>query len=183
MHPTLFKMATLLAQYHPWDEPPAPEPAPKPRRSMSFSDLQQGLRSYQSGESNDNAFRNGILLLMAAVALLALVIHLRQRNKAAGPPDSLGRLGLELGRLVPFPFGSRLVLWWVARTCGVPFASLLLSAALFDRSVAAWAAVPTFGVARHWGLGRLQALRAVLFSPAPAIPPAASGGDTAPASG
>jgi hypothetical protein len=163
MHPTLFKITFLLAQYSPYDEPVAPQPEARPRRAMSFSDLQQGFRSYQSGETNDTAFRNGILLLMAAVAVLALIVHLRQRTKNAGPPDSLARLGLELGRLVRFPLGSRLMLWWVARTAGVPFASLLLSSALFDKSIAQWAAVPTFGVARQWGRSRLARLRPLLF--------------------
>lgn len=170
----LWKLGTILAQYSPYDEPPVAAPAPAPRRPMSFSDLQQGFRSYQSGETSDPAFRNGILILIACVAVLALVIHLRQRTKNAGPPDSLGRLGLELGRLVRFPFGSRVMLWWVARSVRVPFASLLLSSALFDRSVSAWAAAPTFGVVRQWGRGRLERLRGVLFEAA--VPAGTSAG-------
>jgi hypothetical protein len=160
---SLLKLATILAQFSPYDDAPAPQPAPTPRRPMSFSDLQQGLRSYQSGEASDPAFRNGILILIACVAVLALIIHLRQRTKTAGPPDSLRRLGLELGRLVQFPFGTRVMLWWVARSARVPFASLLLSSALFDKSVAAWAAAPTFGMVRQWGRGRLARLRPMLF--------------------
>jgi len=169
MHPILFKSLIALAQVQatPWDEAPTPPaPPPKPGKPMSFSDLQQGFRQYQSGETNDTAFRNGILILMAGVALLALFIHLRQRKKNAGPPDSFGRLGLELGRLVRFPFGARLMLWWVARTSRVPFASLMLSSTLFDRSIAAWAASPTFAVARQWGKSRLDRLRPLLFESA-----------------
>jgi hypothetical protein len=173
MPPSLFKFATILAQYSPYDEPPAPQPAPPPRRAMSFSDLQQGLRSYQSGETDDTAFRNGILILIACVAVLALIVHLRQRTKNAGPPDSLGRLGLELGRLVRFPFGSRVMLWWVARATQVPFASLLLSSSLFDKCISAWAAMPTFVVVRQWGRARLERLRPILFDDPALADPAA----------
>jgi hypothetical protein len=169
MHPILFKSLILLAQTQatPWDDAPtAPPPPPKPSKPMSFSDLQQGFRQYQTGETNDTSFRNGILILMACVALLALFIHLRQRKKNGGPPDSLARLGFELGRLVRFPFGSRMMLYWVARTSKVPFASLLLSSVLFDKSIAAWASTPTFAVARQWGKSRLARLRPLLFESA-----------------
>jgi len=169
MHPIVFKALIFIAQIHatPWDEAPTPPPpAPKPNRPMSFSDLQKGLRDYNSGENNDTAFRNGILILMACTALLALFIHLRQRKKNAGPPDSLALLGMDLGGLVRFPFGARVMLWWVARTNRVPFASLLLSSTLFDKAIAAWAAAPTFAVARQWGKSRLDRLRPLLFEAA-----------------
>ena len=163
MHPLMLRLVLPLAQAIPWDDaaeaPSAPQTASS--RRMSFSDLQQGLRNYSS--STDNSFRNGILILMAVIAAIVLAIHLYQRRKNVGTVDSLGRLGWELGGLVRFPFGSRLMLWWVARSTDVPFASLLLSSALFDQCVSQWAARPTMTVARHWGRTRLASLRPGLF--------------------
>ena len=105
----------VLAQANPWDDAPA-SPAPKPPRPMSFSDLQEGMRAYNAGESQGSSVRTGILILIAFIAVLALVLHLWQRRKTGAPPDSLGRVGWDLGRLVPFPWGTRLLLWWVARS-------------------------------------------------------------------
>jgi hypothetical protein len=139
----------------------AAAPVAKP---MSFSDLQKGMRAYNSGEAKDNGFRNGTLTLLFFVALLALILHLRQRRKTAGPPDSMGKLGWELSRQVRFPFGSRFVLLWVGRSTGTPFASLLVSASLFDRAVNDWTRNPTFSAARHWGRTRLDRLRSQLFN-------------------
>jgi len=130
---------------------------------MSFSDLQQGLRDVHSGKVDDSAFRNGLLALLAALALFVLIIHLRQRHKTPAPPHSLGRLGRHLGRLVPFPLGTRLLLKWVARSTATPYPALLLSSALFDTCVAQWSRQPTFAIARNWGHHRLQRLRPVLF--------------------
>ncbi len=127
------------------------------------------MHKVNTGQTNDNTFRNGILVLLAVVALIVLVLNWRQRRKTAGPPDNIGRLGRQLGRLVRFPFGSRLVLKWVAHSTQTPFASLLLSSALFDKSVESWVSQPTFAALRHWGKDRLVLLRANLFDP-PALP-------------
>jgi hypothetical protein len=69
--------------------------------------------------------------------------------------------------MVHFPLGTRLLLKWVARSTGVPFASLLLSSALFDKAITEWAAHSTFSAMRQWGRGRLRALRPRLFESAP----------------
>ena len=152
----------MLAQIAPYDD--APAPAPPPQRPMSFSDLKAGLRAYNTGETNDNGFRNCVLVLVAVVAVIVLVIHLRQRQKTPVAKDSPGRLGWDLARKVRFPAGSRIFLMWVARGTGVPFASLLLSAALYDKCVAKWAGQPTFTLLRRWGRGRLRRLRPELFA-------------------
>jgi len=151
-----------LAQEAMWEDAPPPK-QPAPHR-MSFSDLQQSLHDYDTGKINDNGFRNGVLSLLAVIALVFLIVHLRQRHKNAGPPDSMHRLGRELGRLVHFPLGTRLLLQWVARSTRTPFASLLLSAGLFDKCVHQWAEIPTFSVARNWGQSRLAKLRPILFA-------------------
>jgi len=156
-----FKLSTI-AQASPWDDAPPPEP-PKPEHRLSFTDLQQSLHDYNTGKTNDNGFRNGILSLLAIVAVFALIVHLRQRHKEAGPPDSLAKLGRELGRMVRFPFATRMLLYWVARSTRTPFASLLLSGGLFDRCLEEWAHRPTFSVARRWGKARLERLRPALF--------------------
>jgi hypothetical protein len=152
-----------LAQASSWDEAPPPPPEPQARRPMSFSDLQQSIRDYNAGHTSDTAFRNGMLSLLAVIAFVFLVVHLYRRHKHAAPPDNLHRLGRELGRLVPFPLGARLLLKWVARATNTPVASLLLSAGLFDKCVRQWAQMPTFSMARHWGRGQLDKLRLVLF--------------------
>ncbi len=159
----------LLAQASPFDDPPAPATAPEARRPMSFSDLQQGMRDVHSGKVNDNGFRNGVILILAVIGLIALIIHLRQRKAVAVQPDNLAKLGRELGRLVRFPLGAKLLLKWVALSTSTPFASLLLSENLFNRRLAEWEAMPTFSAARHWGRTRLERLRMELFDP-PAAP-------------
>ncbi len=151
-----------LAQVSSYDEPPVPR-EPAPPRPMTISDFKQGLRDVHSGKVDDSAFRNGILIMLGALALVVLVIHLRRRHKNAAPPDNLGKLGRELGRKVPFPLGTKLLLQWVARATQTPYPALLLSAALFDKSVAQWAGDPSFAAARTWGRGRLLRLRPVLF--------------------
>jgi hypothetical protein len=130
---------------------------------MSFSDLQQGLRDVHSGKVDDSAFRNGILVLLALLALFVLIIHFRQRHKTPAQPDSLRKLGRHLGRLVRFPLGTKLLLKWVAHSTATPYPALLLSSDLFDKCVAQWAHCPTFAVARNWGRSRLQRLRTILF--------------------
>ena len=131
---------------------------------MSFSDLQQGLRDVHSGKVDDSTFRNGILVFLVLLALVVLIIHFRQREQTpAAIPDNLRKLGRELGRAVPFPLGSRLILKWVALSTATPYAALLLSSKLFDTCVAQWERCPTFSVVRNWGRARLQRLRPVLF--------------------
>lgn len=130
---------------------------------MTFSDLQQGLRQYQSGEG-DNSLAHGLLIIVASVAVLALVLHLRQRMKTMGPPDSDRKLARELSRAVGFPMFSRLALWWVSRTTGTPMAAMIVCEHLFDVNVAAWAGRPTFSLARGWGKSRLDQLRSKLFA-------------------
>jgi hypothetical protein len=153
----------LLAQYNPYDDAPPP-PAPV-QHSMSFSDLKQGLRDVNDGHVDDSFFRNGILSLLAVLALIVLIMHFRQRHQNATPsaPNSLSRLGRELGRFVPFPLGAKLVLKWVARSTGAPYAALLLSSELFDQSINQWSRQPTFALARSWGKSRLTRLRPLLF--------------------
>jgi hypothetical protein len=159
-----FFSSGTLAQVNPWDDP-APPPAPEPQEHhMSFSDLKGAMHAYNTGEVQDTGLRNGILIFIAVVAVLALILHLRLRYKSAGAPDSVARLGRELGKLIAFPLGTRLLLWWVARSVRVPFASLLLSSNLFDTSVATWAAHPNFSAMRKWGQSRLSRLRPALFS-------------------
>ena len=161
MGPT-FRLTMLGQTPAPWSDDP-PSAPPKPEHRLSFSDLQRSLHDYNTGKTNDNGFRNGILILLAIIGVIALVIHLRQRHQEAGPPDSLAKLGRELGRLVRFPFGTRLLLWWVARSTRTPFASLLLSGGLFDRCVEEWAhSIDVFSGWR-WGKTRLERLRPALF--------------------
>lgn len=168
MHDTLLTlhftpMSLGAIQGTPWDDPPTdPTPPPPPKHPISFSDLQQSLHDYNTGKG-DNGFRNGILIILVLIALFALVLHFRQRHKNAGPPDSIHKLGRELGKPVRFPVASRVVLKWVARSTQTPFAALMLSAALFDKCVNDWSNQPTFSVARHWGRTRLERLRPVLF--------------------
>ena len=152
-----------LAQAMPWEDAPPPPPATQAHRPITFSDFKQSLRDYNSGKINDAEFRNGVLSLLAVAALVLFIIHLRQQRKQAAPPDNLRKLGRELARLVRFPLGTRLLLKCVARATKTPFASLLLSAELFDKCVNQWAQTATFSVARRWGKGRLARLRPVLF--------------------
>ena len=56
-----------------------------------------------------------------------------------------------------------MLLWWVARSTEMPVATLLISSALFERSVEDWGRVPTLTLARRLGRGRLERLRGVLF--------------------
>jgi hypothetical protein len=151
-----------LAQLSPYDDAPPPAPPPQPR--MSFSDLQQGLRDVHSGKVDDSTFRNGILVLLAILGLVVLIMHFRQRHESpTQPSDSLRRLGRELGRKVQFPFGTRLLLKWVALTTATPYPALLLSSEMFDKCVRQWSRDPTFTAVRNWGRVRLLRLRPVLF--------------------
>jgi hypothetical protein len=163
MPPTAPFFSPLLAQFNPYDEP-APPPAPPPPRPMSFSDLKQGLRDVNAGKVDNSTFRNGILALLVILALVVLILHFRQRHQnPAPPPDSLRKLGRELGHHIPFPLGSKLILKWVALSTSTPYPALLISSDLFDACVTRWAASPSFTVARNWGRARLQSLRPILF--------------------
>jgi hypothetical protein len=151
-----------LAQGYPYEDRPPADDKP-PARPMTFSDLQQGLRDVHSGKVDNSAFRNGVLILLTCLALFALFVHFRRRRIEPAPPDSLARLGRELGRKVRFPLGSKFLLKWVARATRTPYPALLISSALFDKSVARWLNEPAFGAARQWGYNRLMRLRPVLF--------------------
>ncbi|MCL2645974.1 MAG: hypothetical protein FWD61_03090 [Phycisphaerales bacterium] len=131
--------------------------------SLTFSDLQKSMHSQLRGETADPVYRNTLLCIVASVALLALVLRWRQRRKLGGPPNNVRKLGWELSRSVPFPAGSRLLLWWVSWSTRVPVAVLLISGETFDASVESWSKQPTFAVAREWGRGRLLKLKHVLF--------------------
>ena len=142
-------MQSLLAELIPFDgntDVPAPPP---PQRPMSFSDFQNGMQQWNDGATN-NTFRNGLLVVVAAVAVIALAVHLRQRLKYRPEPASPQRLGWELSRAVPFPFGTRLLLYWVACSTRMPMATLLLSEPAFEASVQAWAHHGTFSPLRRW---------------------------------
>src|SRR3954469_4354730 len=102
--------AMPLAQSSPWDDTPAPSAPATPPRPMSFSDLQHSMHAVQTGEIKDNGFRKGTPSLLAVIARSALILHLRQRHKTAGPPDSLTTLSWELSRQIRFPWGTRFML-------------------------------------------------------------------------
>lgn len=129
---------------------------------MKFSDLQNGFRQWASG-ATDERYRNGLLLVMGTIGVVVLAIYLRQRARQKKSVDSERRLGLELGRVVPFPWGTRMLLYWVARRSGTPFVTLLISAERFRKAVKEWAGEPTFAMFRRWGAGRLGRLEGVLF--------------------
>ncbi len=161
MNESTAKLIQKFAELPPWEDPPEPVKTP-PKSPLSFSDLQEGLRSANNGD--DSSLRNGLLIIMGLIIILAIVLHYRQRRKTAGPPDSTGKLGWELSRLIKFPFGTRMLLWWVARTTQTPFAALLISRSLFDNCVQQWSLQPTFSLARRWGKARLESLKPVLFA-------------------
>lgn len=162
MNELFLKAFVMLGQMAPWEDPPAQTPPEAPAPKMNFGDLQKALHNVNTGET-DQSFRNGAIVIIGAVVLLAVVLHYRQRRKTAGPPDSMPGLARELARCVSFPFGTRVLLWWVARSTATPMATLLISSTLFERSVGAWSVIPTFALARRWGKGRLERLKSVLF--------------------
>ena len=154
-------MQYLLAQLIPYDGS-ADTPPPPAQRPMSFSDFQNGMKQWNDGVT-DNTFRNGLLVVVAIVVLISLAVHLRQRMTHRPELTSPKRLGWELARVVPFPFGTRLLLYWVACSTRMPMAALLLSAPAFEASVKTWASHGTFAPLRHWGAGQMGKLKAVLF--------------------
>jgi hypothetical protein len=157
MHPGLFQLSHLLAQ-----AAGAPQPAnPRPASQMRFSDLQKGFRSHLNGETPDYSYLLWAIAL--AVILFGALLHLRQRRKTGGPPSSPAALFREIAREVPFPFGTRILLHWVARSAQVPAATLLISDKAFQKSVHEWSQQPTFTLVRQWGAARLSRLQKLLF--------------------
>ena len=119
--------SVLLSQIVEWDDTAVPPPPPPPpARPMNFSDLQQGFQQWNTNATGESAFRNGILVVMGILLMVALVVYLRRRVRVRKTLNSQLRLGWELSRLVPFPFGSRIVLWWVSRTTKTHFVTLLI---------------------------------------------------------
>lgn len=161
MYPSMTVVAQAAA--HPLADDAPPPSSGAGHHAMSFSDLQQGLRTQLDGDHNESHYRNLLLAIMVVVVLVAILLHLRQRRKTGGPPNRPFALARELSRAVSFPFGSRLLLWWVARAGKTPLAALLLSEELFEKNVSDWGRQPTFGLIRQWGSGRLARLRCVLF--------------------
>ena len=131
--------------------------------ALSFNDLQQGLRSANQGTPHDRSTTFALIGMVAAVVVVGLILHLRQRRKQAGPPTSTARLAWELSRTIPLSLRSRMLLIWVARSANAPLATLLLSAQIFDAALLTWSNQPTFSPIRRWGKSQLAALRPVLF--------------------
>jgi hypothetical protein len=159
-----FDVLRVLGQYQAFDDAPEPaKPASPVAHSFSFSDLQQGLRTANHGDPHDRSWQMGLLVMVAAVAVVAMILHLRQRRKEAGPLNSTRRLAWELAKQVRFPFGARMVLWWIAMSARMPMATLLISGHAFDGALEAWFHRPTFGPLRRWGMSRMERLRPMLF--------------------
>ena len=162
----LQQLALILAQYTPpWEETAAKgAAAPRPPQSHGTAiDLSKGFQQVYGGAVSENTFRNGMLVVVALMAIVALVLHLRQRRGQQKALESQFQLGWELCRLVPFPFGSRLMLWWVAKSTQTPIATLLISAQAFESATQKWVQEPTFTPLRKWGRMRLQRLQPILF--------------------
>ncbi|HUO08353.1 MAG TPA: hypothetical protein VM008_08655 [Phycisphaerae bacterium] len=161
----LYNFALLPLAQEAFDAPtdtPAPPPAP---HRFSFSDLQKGLQDTNTGTANDRHFVYLLLTMVAMVIILAVLLQLRERRKAPAALNSPSKLARELSRKIRFPFGTRLLLKWVAGNTRLPLATLLISARTFDVAIDAWVRRPTFNVIRRWGYGRLQLLRCTLFEP------------------
>lgn len=164
----LYQLTLTLAQYTPpWEDPVAggggggaavPSHAPAPS-----IDLSKGFQQVYGGSVTENTFRNGMLVVIGIVTIMALVAHCRQRRVQRKVLESQSRLGWELCRMVPFPFGSRLMLWWVARSTHTPVATLLISVQAFEAAVLKWGQEPTFTPLRQWGRARLRQLQPILF--------------------
>jgi hypothetical protein len=133
-------------------------------RPMNFSDLQNGFRQWNDNGSPETAlFRNGILVVVAIVALIALLVHWRQKRSKPIEPDSDLALGLELRRHIPCGFSGHVMLWWMARSSGIPLGSVLICRAAFDKALETWSGVPTFAILRRWGRSQMERLRPELF--------------------
>jgi hypothetical protein len=143
----------------------AAKPAAPVNRQMNFSDLQKGLKAQLEGETDQSHYTKLVIGVVLVIVAVAIVVHWRQRRKSGGPPTSDSSLFRELSRGIKFPLGTKLILWWVARTARVPAAVLLISREIFEKSVADWGRRPTFGPLRQWGMVRLDAIRELLFAP------------------
>jgi hypothetical protein len=132
---------------------------------ISFSDLQKGMRDQLSGNTNDSHSSYILWGIVGAIVLFGVIPHLRQRKKTGGPPSSPAALFREISREIPFPFGTRLLLQWVARTAQVPAATLLISVKAFRKALEEWSHESTFAPLRQWGAARLYQLHALLFEP------------------
>ena len=161
----LSPLTLILAQYTPpWEETAAPAATRPATTGGGGIDLSHGFQQVYGGSVSENTFRNGMLVVIGIVAIVALITHLRQRRTQPKELSSQLRLGMELCRLVEFPFGSRVALWWVARSTHTPVATLLISPHLFEQAVSAWSGQPTFAPLRRWGRVRLARLHEVLFA-------------------
>ncbi|HVX87033.1 MAG TPA: hypothetical protein VH253_19770 [Phycisphaerae bacterium] len=153
----------------PWDDTPSAPPATAApaaqggAHTLTFNDFTNGLRDYNTGKDRGSAGSGVLIGVVAVVVLVGLLLHLRQRRREAGPPDSDRKLAWELLGAAGLSWRIRLLLLWVARTTGAPVAALLISTTAFDRAVGDWAARSTFGPARRWGKGALDGARAQLF--------------------
>ncbi len=134
--------------------------------ALSFTDLQQGLRMRNKTTPQDRSTTFALIGMVAAVVVIGLILHLRQRRKQAGPPSSAARLAWELSRTIPFSIRSRVLLIWVARTAHTPLATLFLSDQIFDAALLAWSNQPTFTPIRRWGKNHLASFRPMLFDAA-----------------
>lgn len=159
----LERLTAILAQdTPPWEEPV--KAAPKVPVNHNAIDLSRGFNQIYNGEVSESTFRNGMLAVVGVIVVLAIIIHYRDKRKQAKVLDSQFKLGWELCKLVPFPFGSRVILWWVARSSKLPVATLLISSKAFDRAVNEWSSQPTFSLLRQWGKSRLLRLQPILFN-------------------
>jgi hypothetical protein len=139
-----------------------------PRQSsnngLSFSDLQKGFRDRLDGHTDDTHYSRLLWAIVIAIVLLGIFLHLRQRRKEGGPPTSDSALFREITRGVAFPFATKWLLKWVARTAQIPAPTLLISAEIYQRSVADWSRQPTYALLRQWGASRLAGLEKTLFA-------------------
>jgi predicted membrane-bound mannosyltransferase len=163
--PIAIPVLQMLAQEQPLDDAPTPSAAPAApaAHSFSFSDLQQGLRTASHSDPHDHTAQVALLVMVSCVAVVAMILHLRQRRKEAGPLNSSARLAWELAKQIRFPLGSRIALAWVALSAKIPMATLLVSTRAFDDALDTWFHRPTFGPLRRWGMSRLSRLRPLLF--------------------
>jgi hypothetical protein len=165
-HPWVVTLAQLLPPAIPtWDESETPKAAPAPKSNpLNFSDLQQGMRNWRTEEPN-NAMRNWLLIGVASLALLVLAVQIHQRwqNRRKGLVDSEWALYRELTRGIALPWGSTLVLWWLARCGGVTMSALLLSPSLYRNTRAKWSHIPTFSLVRRLALSRVEGVERLLF--------------------
>ncbi|HVS70035.1 MAG TPA: hypothetical protein VHQ47_02140 [Phycisphaerae bacterium] len=155
----------------PWDDSPGAAPATATpgttgggTHTLTFSDFTNGLRDYNTGKDKSSTGSGVLIGVVAVVVFAGILLHVRQRRKEAGPPDSDRRLAWELLSAAGVSWKIRLLLLWVARSTGWPVAALLISTAAFDKAVGEWGKRSTFGPARRWGKAALQGARSELFA-------------------